>query len=204
MAHDNTMPAGFANPVRDSQASFRQLLDAVAHPGRVRDLAGAQETVPGLQAAAAAIALTLTDFETPVWLAPGCLPAADFLRFHCGCPLVADPHEAGFAFATNWEECPPLADFDLGDDDEPARSTTLVVGVDRLRTNGELILRGPGIAQHHQLDEAALPFNRVTERAALGSLFPRGLDLILVQDRQVCALPRSTRITAMEQKCTSR
>lgn len=204
MPSGTTIPAGFEDPVHHAQASFRHILEAMAHPGRIHDLPCAQQAVAGLQAASAAIALTLADFETPVWLAPGCHAAADFLRFHCGCPLVADPREASFAFASNWDECPPLADFDLGDDDEPARSTTLVVAVDRLQPDGSLVLRGPGIAHHHLLEPSALPAHRLAQRAALSALFPRGLDLILAHGAQICALPRTTRITTlMEPQCMS-
>lgn len=204
MQRDTRIAAGFVDPVHHAQATFRHILDAMAHPGRIHKLPGGQEAVPGLGSAAVSIALTLADYETPVWLAPGCRAAADFLRFHCGCRLVTDPQSASFAFASSWDDCPPLSGFNLGDDHEPAHSTTLIVAVERLLAEGNLTLRGPGIAQHHLLDEAALPFDRVTQRAALSDLFPRGLDLILAEGDQICALPRSTRITAlMEQQCTS-
>ena len=202
------LATGFSDPVHDAQRSFRAILEAMARPGRIYQLAerpGPQHAVPGLHAAAVAVALTLVDFETPVWLAPRCRDAAEFLRFHCGCPLVETPGAAAFAFAADWEECPALEAFDLGDDDEPARSTTLVVGVTRLRAEGRLILRGPGIARHHPLDDTAIPAHRVNQRAALQTLFPRGVDLILTDASRICAVPRTTMITAlMEPPCTSR
>ena len=88
--------AGFRDRVADAQTVFRCILDATAHPGRIveipADLLAPNDA--GLSHAAAAFALTLLDFETPVWLDSDISTAGDFLRFHCGAPLVAAPNES--------------------------------------------------------------------------------------------------------------
>ena len=72
----STLAPGFADPVHDTQAVFRTLLDALSRPGTV----GVVENVlPAAQAtgthrsradlAALAALLTLCDYSTPVWLA---------------------------------------------------------------------------------------------------------------------------------------
>ncbi len=199
------IPAGFADPVHDAQQVFRLTLEALARPGRMQTLPALPEAVPGMQAAAAAIALSLVDFETPVWLSPGCRDATGFLRFHCACRVVADPAEASFAFATSWCEVPRLDSFRLGDDIEPERSTTLVVEVGSVAKHTPLRLTGPGIEHHHSLSTAALPPERVIERNSLHALFPCGIDLLLTHGRQVCGLPRTTRIQIIgSETCTSR
>ncbi len=91
------MAPGFENPVFDSQDMFRHLLEAMSYPGRIVD-AGTLATAPApLSRAAAAVFLALADYETPVWLDATAQPARDWLRFHCGCPVVADPAAARFA-----------------------------------------------------------------------------------------------------------
>ena len=75
------MPAAaFPAPVLASQAAFRALMDAVARPGTVKPLPPAAAAPSPLSATAAAVALTMLDYETPVWLdAPpigsACTPA---------------------------------------------------------------------------------------------------------------------------------
>jgi alpha-D-ribose 1-methylphosphonate 5-triphosphate synthase subunit PhnH len=193
---DLAIGVGFSDPVAQSQATFRRVLDAMAHPGRIVDLA-ALSPVPAdlpLSAAAAAIALTLADFETTVWLSPRLVEAAPWIRFHCGAPIVASPGTARFAFASASDALPPLRDFDLGTDDFPDRSSTLVLDVPTLAGGAVLRLSGPGIRSTAQLSVGAVPAGFWDERASLTELFPRGLDIVLTCGTQLAALPRTTRV----------
>ena len=187
---------GFADPVRDSQATFRAVLDAMARPGRIVTPPLPVGTLPaaGLGPATAAVALTLCDFETPVWLDPALSAAAPWLRFHCGAPVIEDPGKAAFAFAQGPEALPALDRFDLGSEEYPDRSTTLILEVAGLEAEGGLRLTGPGIEDESRLAVAGLAAGWWQARAALGILFPLGLDLILVAGDRLAALPRTTRV----------
>ncbi len=187
------MEAGFADPVSDAQAAFRAVLDAMARPGRLAQFAAPAEVPPGLGRAAAALALTLVDMDTAVWLGPACAPAADWLRFHCSARLAASPAAARFAFATAGE-CPPLAQFDLGTNEYPDQSTTLVLEVPSLARGGALTLRGPGIETVEHVGIAGLPSGFWGQRDMLHELFPRGLDIVFVAGNTALALPRTTRV----------
>lgn len=189
---------GLADPVRDAQATFRAVLDALARPGRIVGVptSAGPLTPDGLGPAAAALALTLVDFETPVWLDPGLTAAAPWLSFHCGAPLVDDPARAAFAFARGFDALPALDRFGLGNEEYPDRSTTLILEVAGLEADTGLRLTGPGIATEARLAVAGVPPGWWAARAALAVLFPLGLDLILVASGRLAALPRTTRVEA--------
>jgi alpha-D-ribose 1-methylphosphonate 5-triphosphate synthase subunit PhnH len=193
---------GLADPVHGAQPVFRAVLDAMARPGRIvavpKDVLAAPPPAP-LGRAAASVLLTLCDIDTPLWLDTRThAGAADYLRFHCGAPLVADPSAARFAVAAEASDLPPLDAFDLGSDEYPDRSATLVVEVSALaaatgRLGGTtLTLSGPGIAGTAELTVIGLPGGFWAQRAALAPLFPRGLDVVLTCGDHLAALLRTT------------
>lgn len=187
-----TLPApGFADPVAQSQAAFRALLDATARPGTIVALPSPDGTPEGLSIAQAAIALALLDGDTPVWLAPGCAAARSWIAFHTGAPASPDPKQARFAFIGGVEELPEPGAFDLGSDAYPDRSTTLIVATPGLSAGGEFVLSGPGIAGTARA-HIPLPDPFLAGRAALAELFPRGLDILLTDGAKAMALPRTT------------
>ncbi|GAB3393224.1 phosphonate C-P lyase system protein PhnH [Humibacter soli] len=215
---------GFADPTRDAQSAFRALLDALAHPTRDYPLSGPAEPPIGLGRGLAAVALTVLDEDSTVWL--GALAddaeVVAWLDFHTGSRRVADVGEADFAFATP-ATAPMLAGLRLGTDEAPHLSTTLVLdvrqGVDGTQpTDGaaddtpRFVAEGPGVNGRAELaaswigswragkDQAAAPdagaAEFLAEWRANGALFPRGADLLIVGDDSVSALPRTTRLTA--------
>lgn len=182
--------AGFADPVLDSQCSFRTLLEAMARPGRVFRLEASLTPPSPLGRAAAAVLLTLADAETPVWL--DAAAAGEWLRFHAGCALLAEPDQAQFALATG--AMPPLAALAQGSEEEPQLSTTLIVQVTRLEAGSGWRLTGPGIEHQHRLQVAGLPADFLAQWAANRARFPRGVDVVLCCGDALAALPRTVRI----------
>lgn len=185
---------GFDEPVADAQAVFRRILDATAHPGRI--VAVPKDILPeadaGLSCAAAALALTLLDLDTPVWLGADLTHAGNFLRFHCGTPLVDRPSESRFAFVSDIQHLPALTEFDMGTPDFPERSTTLVIEVPDLADAHGLELRGPGIRTSSHLRIGGISEGFWRQRAALAPLFPLGIDLVFTCDQRLAVLPRTT------------
>src|SRR5215467_15014654 len=103
------LTAAFADPVLSAQATFRAILNAMARPGSVQPVGVTVSPPPPLNKGAAAVALTLCDQDTPVWLDTELRASAsvcEWLGFHCGCPLVDDPVAAAFAFAGHSEKVP--------------------------------------------------------------------------------------------------
>ena len=186
-----SLTPGFAEPVGGAQGCFRALLEAMSRPGRIQTLAALPEAPAPLAPAAAAALLTLADAETPVWTDAG--PAAEaWIRFHAGCPLVADPAAASFLLATGTP--PDLATLEAGTEEEPQRSATLILQVAGLEAGAGWVLAGPGIETIHNLAVAGLADGFVAQWAANAARFPRGVDVVFCAGARLAALPRTTRI----------
>ena len=195
--------SGFADPVRSTQAVFRAVLAATSRPGTVQRIDVDISAPPPLAPAMAAVALTLCDQDTPVWLdAPlrASHDVAAWLRFHCGCRIVDDAAAASFAFAADIRELPAFDRFNLGTADYPDRSTTIVLGVETFQAGPDLSLEGPGIKGRQSFRVSPLPDDFVARLAVNRSLFPRGLDLILGTKSEIAALPRSVRLASAPRK----
>lgn len=185
---------GFADPVRDAQRCYRALLDAMAHPAAIVTMHGELPSAAPLWPVATAMALTLCDADTPIWLDEGVADAAGYLAFHCGALRASTPGEALFAFAGDRATLPPLGSFALGTAEFPERATTLVIEVGALIEGAGLRLRGPGIRGERRLDVAGLSRGFWAERAALAELFPCGIDLVFAAGGALAAVPRSTQV----------
>src|SRR5689334_10415891 len=126
------LPAGFADKMLSAQSTFRSVMDAMARPGSVQRIRAAAGTPGPVMRGTAAIALTLFDHDTPVWLDAATSATTDvakWLKFHTGAPVVADTSVCSFAVIGDAKNLPPLDRFALGSNEYPDRSTTLILQV---------------------------------------------------------------------------
>lgn len=184
---------GFTDPVHESQRVFRAVLDAMARPGKIVPLTEPVAAPRPLFPTAYAVCLALVDFETPLWLdaAASDGPARESLRFHCGCPLVDRPEDAGFALIVDAPAMPSLPSFAIGDDAYPDRSATLIVQVERLSADAGRTLAGPGIASTVRLDVSPLGGDFWDAWRRNHALYPLGVDVIFAAPDAIAGLPRS-------------
>ena len=191
------LPAGFADKVLSAQSTFRSVMDAMARPGsvqRIQPTAGAADI---MMRGTAALALTLFDHDTPIWLDPlmSATPdVAKWLKFHTSAPVVAEPSIASFALVGDPQNLPALDRFAFGSNEYPDRSTTLILQVDSLTDGPVVELRGPGIDGSAALRASIRPRDLFERLAINAALFPRGIDVVLVHDDSIVALPRTTRL----------
>ena len=186
---------GFADPVFESQAAFLDCLSALATPGTVVSLGAGLDPVPGVQAAASVLLLSLLDQDARLWLSPGVATSrtATSLKFHTGCSLAASPCEADFALVAGADELPPLEAFSAGPEECPERSATVVLEVPAILVSGWR-LTGPGILDEARLSVPALGGEFLRQWARNQARFPRGVDFYISCGERLCGLPRTTRI----------
>ena len=193
------LPAGFVDKVLSAQSTFRSVMDAMARPGSIQRIEPVAGTPAGMMRGTAAIALTLFDHDTPIWLdarMSQTLAVAKWLKFHTSAPVIADSSIASFALIGDAGALPALERFSFGSNEYPDRSTTLILQVESLTQGPAFELRGPGIDGTAVLQAALQPLDLFERLAINQTLFPRGIDVVLVHDGHVVAIPRTTRLVA--------
>ena len=198
---------GFTSPVLESQRTFRAVLEALGHPGRIVTLQGNAQTPPGACLSAASILLTLLDSDCSLWVDPViCSPAVKaWLTFHTGCTIIPEPGGAQFAWISDLSELPAFSTFCSGSDRYPDSSATLLINVpaitDRAIAGEESVglrLQGPGIPSSRTVYLPGIDFAHIARfvalRAANHEIFPCGLDVYLTTPRTIVGLPRTTRV----------
>jgi alpha-D-ribose 1-methylphosphonate 5-triphosphate synthase subunit PhnH len=193
------LPAGFADKVLSAQSTFRSVMDAMGRPGSVQRIVAAAGAPAAMMRGTAALALTLFDHDTSVWLDPLMSESSDvakWLQFHTGAPIVADSQICSFALIGNARVLPALDRFAFGTNEYPDRSTTLILQVEGLSQGPTFELRGPGIDGTAALQAAIQPADLFERLAINAALFPRGIDVVLVHDDTIVAIPRTTRLVA--------
>ncbi len=193
---------GFAEPVDDAQVTFRAVLQAMARPGTVAELAVCPLAPAPLSPAMAAVALMLADHETPIWLGAS-LDVAEvrnFLTFHTGAPIVDVAAKARFVLVADDGELPDPDQINIGTPDYPDRSATLLIGAEAFDDGAAVRLSGPGIRGESEF--RARGFDLTFWRRAQDNheLYPLGVDVVLCAGTQIAALPRSTRIVLGDER----
>ena len=186
---------GFTDPVFDAQRAFRSLLNAMARPATIVPLTVELDVPPPLSVAATAVALTLFDHETPLWLDNHAASSdvLSFLAFHCGCPITKEPANAAFAIVAEPAVMPALDRFAVGSDTYPDSSTTVVIDLPSLDEGPAVGLSGPGIDGRATVAPAGLPAGFWDWLLMNRTIFPLGIDVILASRDAVTCLPRTTK-----------
>jgi alpha-D-ribose 1-methylphosphonate 5-triphosphate synthase subunit PhnH len=195
------LPTGFADKVLAAQSTFRAVMEALARPGSVQPIAASVGTPAPMMHATAAIALTLFDHDTPIWLdhrMAGAPVIAKWLRFHTAAPVTADASACQFALIGDGSALPDLDGFSLGSNEYPDRSTTLILQVESLGEGPGYVLQGPGIDGTAILRATIAPGDLFERLAVNATLFPRGIDVVLVHHDAISAIPRTTRLIGKE------
>ena len=200
MEQMDVIDGGFAAPVFDAQTVFRAVMDAMARPGTIQPVAALAQPPAPLSVTAGAVALTLCDHDTPLWLDTGLQVSAarSWLAFHSGAPLATTAADAHFAVVANPATLNAFENFAQGTQEYPDRSTTLILQVESLTDGEPLQLKGPGIEATATIAPTPLPRHFVEQWKQNGARFPRGVDVILAAPGAVACLPRTVRIKTME------
>ncbi|MDR1308560.1 MAG: phosphonate C-P lyase system protein PhnH, partial [Deltaproteobacteria bacterium] len=178
-----------------SQAVFRLALAALSRPATIipADFGPLFAATPPMPIAMAAMALTLADGLTPVWLSPSLENAADWLIFHSSATIADAPGQASLVLAASLGEMPPLAELRQGDSRFPDRSATAILG--GVLAEGcpgiPAWASGPGLREKTLFEGHGLGQGFMDGWAANRAAYPLGVDVFLAGPRSLAGLPRS-------------
>lgn len=188
---------GFADPPRDSQVTFRALMDAMSRPAQPVPLTVACDMPPTLDPVVAAVGLTLLDETTPAWVDRRLIDqeSIDFLRHHAQVTLAEEPEEAAFVIlGCGSDSADVLQRLSRGTRSEPETSATAIVAL----TNGgeplDYVAMGPGIENAVVLSLSSASRSLIDAAQLLNADFPLGIELILCIGETLVGLPRTTRL----------
>ncbi len=170
-------------PARQQQV-FRRLMTAFSYPGRVQTIEGAEGEALRL------ILATLVDGACSLSNSQQLLAADD--RRRLGARLCS-MEVADFIVSPGSQVLKGTPR--LGSLENPEQGATVVLAVSALGTGAGLSLQGPGIDGELLLQVSGVDPAWWTLLAEWNAHFPMGVDMILVSDNAVTALPRTTRIT---------
>lgn len=167
------------------QRIFRNLLEAFARPGQVRDLTPWLGETNALQAVLA----TLMDGDVTLADPHGLLTRRDWSLLQARRSV---PEEARYIVADGG--CTPDFDPNLGTLESPEFGATLLLKVKAVDSGPELSLTGPGIKNRVSLCCLGLNPGWLDKRARWTSHFPLGVDMLIADHARIVALPRTTQI----------
>jgi alpha-D-ribose 1-methylphosphonate 5-triphosphate synthase subunit PhnH len=170
----------------NQQIHFRLLLDAMARPG----LCHALNILPEEGPTVLAVLATLLDAEVTLADPHELLRRTDWPMLQAE---LASPEQADYVLCDGGY----APDFSpkLGSLTSPEQSATLILVVDELgHGNTHLRLTGPGIADSMSLLIGGLNTQLLELREDWVCAFPLGIDMILVDGKQVAAIPRTTKV----------
>ncbi|PPK51096.1 phosphonate C-P lyase system protein PhnH [Marinobacter persicus] len=169
------------------QRAFRALMSAFSFPGRRQSLPLCSDAT-----GPTCIAAVLCDNEVSLADPDQLIDSADVRRLGI---REAGVTNAGFIVADGSQA--PTFEPALGNLAEPEQGATIIIRVASLEDSNDfpLILQGPGIEDKQALSVNGLNREWLAERTRWNRNFPMGVDLILMDDTQVVALPRTTRIS---------
>jgi len=168
------------------QANFRLLLDAMSYPGRCFNF----HEVQNEGKASLSVLATLLDAEVTLSDPYNLLRADDWPMLQSK-SVSADIADYILCDASQL----PIFSPKLGTLADPEQSATLILMVDNLG-QGEQTLKlfGPGIKDTESLTVDGINSAWLSKRNEWVCSFPLGVDMMLVDDQHVAALPRTTKL----------
>ncbi|WP_299176384.1 phosphonate C-P lyase system protein PhnH [uncultured Neptuniibacter sp.] len=168
------------------QQNYRSILEAMSRPGRIQNITFSQSDSDAMTA----ILATLLDGEVSLSDPDKLLNIDDWPMLQA---TKAEPDCADYIVCKGSSS--PDFEPKQGTLSSPEYSATLLLQVESLTSGSSKIrLQGPGIETSEEVSISGLSDDWLTRREDWVYAFPLGVDMILVAQDMILALPRTTRL----------
>lgn len=186
---------GFDDPALNSRQTFRAIVAAMEHPGRLATVRENPYAPDVFHSASAATCLMLLEYETPVWTDIELRsPAINWLQIACGSNVVTEPSMAHFALITKPTNMPALDDFRIGSNESPENAKTIIIQVDDIIPTADNHHTNIMVDKTVQLELKGVPDKFWYQWQQLSILYPLGIDIFFTCDDVLIALPKIKQI----------
>ena len=181
------MSAAVYDETFNAQMHYREILDAMARPGKIGHLEPVRLDLPaGLSRGSAYVAHTLLDASVSFSGMGMERGVVDYLQSRTGA-MEAAPEVAGFLFAPSNMAGLALRVASAGELISPESAATMVIALSGLSNEPlsgglKLLLRGPGIETETVLYAKGLDRQFFEDRSRKNAEYPLGIDVALVCD----------------------
>ena len=184
---------GYQDQTHSSQNMFRTMLKAISFPGSIFTVPENLETDNVIYSSTANIIFTLFDIDTKIFIdSEKISKIQNFITFNTNANCIEKSNHCDFAIIQNKEF--NIENFNLGTDEYPDNSSTIIIEVEDLINGEELIIEGPGIEKTKSISPTNLPKNFQSQWQNNNFIFPRGVDLILTCKDDFFCLPRTSKV----------
>ena len=169
------------------QLLYRELLQAMARPGTIRDLGKFLNGAPAWTGILATLIDAAITFSNPDEI----LDKTNLALLRTS---VVAPERAGYLLLEGRKA--PAFSPALGTLESPEFGATLIIRVCKIGDGEQLIsCQGPGIKKRHDLKLSGLHRRWWEKRAFWNRSFPLGVDFLLVDEDHCTAFPRTTKVS---------
>ncbi|MDR1487616.1 MAG: phosphonate C-P lyase system protein PhnH [Deltaproteobacteria bacterium] len=192
----DSISGGFTDYCLSSQIVFRWALQALSSPTSEisADSRAFFQDSPPLPPLMAALALTLTDHHTPVWISDNYHDAKSWLSFHQGVVVTETPSEALFFIISSCSEIPPLEYLKIGTERYPDHSATFILEKSASNKGPSLTATGAGIKEKTIFSNHDFSYEFVSLWAKNTASYPTGIDILLAGESTLIGLPRTVKL----------
>lgn len=186
------------NEVFDAQIIFRKIMDSMARPGKINNIADIQITPPEyLNKSSALIGFSLLNSDVTFFSVNNQDEVNEYLKINTSSIPVLKVENASYVFISGNSASEIVRNIKKGELEYPEDSATLIIDVEKIEKlpigqTFEIVLKGPGVKTEETVYVKGITKEILEEIKIANREYPLGIDVILSDvDGNITCIPRT-------------